>query len=101
MTAGRRLSGRAILITGGASGIGAACAERLASEGGRVLLADLDGAAAERLATKLGGLAVQADVTRRADIERMLDTAYERWGRLDVLFNKAGIIQGKPLLERR
>jgi len=99
MTATGRLAGRTILITGGASGIGAACAERLAAEGGRVLLADLDGAAAGRLAAKLGGLAVQADVTRRGDIERMLDTAYERWGRLDVLFNNAGIIQGKPLLE--
>lgn len=63
------------------------------------MLADLDGLAVERLAGELGQVAVQCDVTRRADIERMVDTAYQRWGRLDVLFNNAGVIQGKPLLE--
>jgi meso-butanediol dehydrogenase/(S,S)-butanediol dehydrogenase/diacetyl reductase len=44
-------------------------------------------------------VAVQADVTRQHDIERMVDMAYQRWGRLDVLFNNAGIIQGKPMLD--
>lgn len=93
------LDGRIALITGAAGGIGAACARRLAAEGARLVLADLDGAGVERLAGELGQVAVQCDVTRRADIERMVDTAYQRWGRLDVLFNNAGVIQGKPLLE--
>jgi meso-butanediol dehydrogenase/(S,S)-butanediol dehydrogenase/diacetyl reductase len=94
-----RLSGRTILITGAASGIGAGCARRLAAEGARLLLADLDGAGAEKLAAELGQTAVQADVTRRAEIERMLEVAYGRWGRLDVLFNNAGVVQAKPLLD--
>ncbi|MEK6666743.1 MAG: SDR family oxidoreductase, partial [candidate division NC10 bacterium] len=96
---GGRLDGRIVLITGAAGGIGAACARRLAAEGARLVLADLDGPAVERLAGELGQVAVQCDVTGRADIDRMVDTAYRRWGRLDVLFNNAGVIQGKPLLD--
>jgi len=96
---GGRLDGRIVLITGAAGGIGAACARRLAAEGARLVLADLDGPAVERLAGELGHVAVRCDVTVRADIDRMVDTAYRRWGRLDVLFNNAGVIQGKPLLD--
>ncbi len=94
-----RVEGRVVLITGAVGGIGAACARRLAGEGARLVLADLDGPAVERLAGGLGGVAVRADVTVGADIDRMVDAAYQRWGRLDVLFNNAGVIQGKPLLD--
>src|SRR5215831_8893560 len=94
-----RLDGIHVLITGAASGIGAACARRLARDGAHLLLADIDGDGAKRLADELGQVSVQADVTRSADIDRMLDLAYERWGRLDVLFNNAGIAEIRPLLE--
>jgi meso-butanediol dehydrogenase/(S,S)-butanediol dehydrogenase/diacetyl reductase len=94
-----RLDGRTVLITGAARGIGAACARRLHGEGARVVLADLDGAGAEKLAAELGQVAIQADVTRRADVERMVDEPYRRWGRLDVLFNNAGVVRLQPLLE--
>jgi meso-butanediol dehydrogenase/(S,S)-butanediol dehydrogenase/diacetyl reductase len=90
---------RIVLITGAAGGIGAAAARRLAADGARLVLADVDGAAVEKLAAELGGVAVQADVTRAADIERMLEEPYARWGRLDVLFNNAGVIRVQPLLE--
>ncbi len=94
-----RLDGRTVLITGAASGIGAACARRLDAEGARLLLADVNGPGAEKLAAELGQRAIAADVTRAADIERMVDAAYASWGRLDVLFNNAGVIQTKPLLD--
>jgi len=94
-----RLSGRSVLITGAAGGIGAACARRLAQDGAQLLLADMDGDAARALANELDQESVQVDVTRASDINRMLDLAYHRWGRLDVLFNNAGIAQARPLLE--
>lgn len=88
-----------VLITGAASGIGAACARRLARDGAQLLLADLNGDGARALADQLGQQSIQADVTRTSDIQRMLDTAYQRWGRLDVLFNNAGIPGVRPMLE--
>ena len=94
-----RLNGIHALITGAASGIGAACARRMARDGAQLLLADLNGNGAKALADELGQVSVQADVTRAADIERMLDLAYQRWGRLDVLFNNAGVAEIRPLLE--
>jgi meso-butanediol dehydrogenase/(S,S)-butanediol dehydrogenase/diacetyl reductase len=96
-----RVEGRVVLVTGAGSGIGAACARRLGREGARLALADRDGASVERLAAELGSdsLPVRADVTRVADIEQMIETVCERWGRLDILFNNAGIIQVSPLLE--
>jgi meso-butanediol dehydrogenase/(S,S)-butanediol dehydrogenase/diacetyl reductase len=94
-----RLNGIHALITGAASGIGAACARRMAHDGAQLLLADINGQGTKALADELGHASVQADVTRAADIERMLDAAYQRWGRLDVLFNNAGIAEVRPLLE--
>jgi len=94
-----RLTGRTVLITGAARGIGAACARRLAADGAKLVLADLDGAGAEKLAAELGQVAVRADVTRPEDIERIVDEPYRRWGRLDVLFNNAGVIRVQPMLE--
>jgi meso-butanediol dehydrogenase/(S,S)-butanediol dehydrogenase/diacetyl reductase len=63
------------------------------------VLADVDGAGAEKLAAELGQVAIRADVTRRDDVERMVDEPYRRWGRLDVLFNNAGVIRIQPILE--
>jgi meso-butanediol dehydrogenase/(S,S)-butanediol dehydrogenase/diacetyl reductase len=94
-----RLSGTHVLITGAASGIGLACARRLAQDGAELLLADRNGDGVKAVADELGQTSVQVDVTRTADINRMIDMAYQRWGRLDVLFNNAGIPGVRPLLE--
>jgi meso-butanediol dehydrogenase / (S,S)-butanediol dehydrogenase / diacetyl reductase len=94
-----QLDGRIVLITGAARGIGAATARRLARDGARLVLADVDGIGVDKLAAELGGLAVRADVTNAADIARMVDEPYQRWGRLDVLFNNAGVIRLQPLLD--
>jgi meso-butanediol dehydrogenase/(S,S)-butanediol dehydrogenase/diacetyl reductase len=93
------LTGRKILITGAASGIGAAVARRLATDGAELLLADLNAHGAESIAQELGQHSVQADVTRSADIQRMVNAAYDRWGRLDALFNNAGIGEARPMLD--
>ena len=91
--------GRAVLITGAAGGIGAATARRLAADGANLVLSDVDGAAVRKLADELKQEAVPADVTRAADIDAMIGAAYRRFGRLDVLFNNAGVIRVQPLLE--
>src|SRR5437879_8670376 len=93
------LNGRTGLVTGAASGIGAASSRRLAAEAAHLLLADLDGPGVEKLAAELGQAAIRADVTRGEDVDRMIDEAYKRWGRLDVLFNNAGVVRLQPMLE--
>ncbi len=87
----QHLEGRTVLVTGAARGIGAACARRLTAAGARVVLADVDGPGVEKLAAELGQVALAADVTRAPDIARLVDEPYRRWGRLDVLFNNAGV----------
>jgi meso-butanediol dehydrogenase/(S,S)-butanediol dehydrogenase/diacetyl reductase len=71
----------------------------MARDGARLLLADANGDGAKVLADELGQASVQVDVTRAVDIQRMLDLAFQLWGRLDVLFNNAGIAEVRPLFE--
>lgn len=87
-----RFAGRTALVTGGAKGIGAATAERLAAEGASVVLADFDEAAATETAERIGARAVRCDVTSRADVEAAVAAAADG-GRLDVLVTCAGIIR--------
>jgi 3-oxoacyl-[acyl-carrier protein] reductase len=87
-----RFDGASALVTGGAKGIGAATAERLASEGAQVVVADFDESAANETAERIGGRAVRCDVTSRADVETAVAAAAEE-GRLDVLVTCAGIIR--------
>jgi NAD(P)-dependent dehydrogenase (short-subunit alcohol dehydrogenase family) len=89
------LTGKVVLITGGTDGLGAALAERLVEEGARVAVCGRDRqrlAATEQRLRDAGGdaLAVQADVTRLADLDRFVAAAVARWGRLDGLVNNAG-----------
>ena len=87
-----RLAGRTAIVTGGGSGFGAAIAATFVREGAKVVIADIDGAAAERIAAALeGAVAVKADVTSDADTGRMVAAATERFGRLDILVNNAGV----------
>ncbi len=87
-----RFENRICIVTGGASGIGAATGRRLAAEGGTVIVADLQAAAGESLAAELGGNAFfqRLDVTDESDWRSLMAEVERRFGRLDVLVNCAG-----------
>lgn len=98
------MAGKIALITGAASGIGRACAIRLAQEGARILVADIQDARGEACAAEIraaGGEAVfrRLDVTDEAAWIGAIDEVRQRWGRLDVLVNNAGIGIGGPITE--
>jgi len=86
-----RLEGRVALVTGGASGIGLASAQRMASEGATVVVVDMNTDAGAAAAADLGGLFIAADVTSAQDNERMYATAFDTYGRVDIAFHNAGI----------
>lgn len=99
-----RVESKTVVVTGSGSGIGAAIARGLAAEGANVVLADLNLEAAESVAREIssaGGsaLAVNVDVTSRRDVRAGLAAAVERFGRLDVWFNNAGMNTPMPFLE--
>jgi 3-oxoacyl-[acyl-carrier protein] reductase len=87
-----RLKGKVAIVTGGASGFGEGMAKRFAEEGAKVVVADLNGAGAERVAGEIGEAAVacKADVSNRADVDAMVKLATDRFSRLDVMVNNAG-----------
>lgn len=84
------LKDKVALITGGASGIGAATAQLFAERGARVVIADLQEERGEQLARQVDGSFVRVDVTSEADVRAAVDTAVEQYGQLDCMFNNAG-----------
>ena len=89
-----RFSGKVAIVTGGASGIGAATARRLHAEGASILIADVNDPLGEALADNLGAgraLYRHVDVSSWDDVQGMVDGAVSAFGRLDILFNNAGI----------
>jgi 2-dehydro-3-deoxy-L-rhamnonate dehydrogenase (NAD+) len=90
---GGRLAGKTGLVTGAGRGIGLAIARRLAADGARVALLDRDQPAVEGAARELGAeaLPLVADVTRGSEVEAAVRGVVERWGRLDIMVNNAGI----------
>jgi 3-oxoacyl-[acyl-carrier protein] reductase len=99
-----KLAERVAIVTGGGSGIGAVSARAMASEGARVLVADVNAATANDTAEqirKAGGeaLALTVDVTRAADNQALVERAQAAWGRLDIFFANAGVPQWPGSIE--
>jgi D-sorbitol dehydrogenase (acceptor) len=95
----RRLEGKAALVTGGASGIGLAIAQRFAAEGASVAVLSLREGPAAEAAAAVGGVAVTGDVSNEADVARAMRETVAALGRLDVMVNNAATIAIAPVLE--
>ncbi|MEN3361497.1 MAG: hypothetical protein V7637_5479 [Mycobacteriales bacterium] len=87
----RGLAGKVAVITGGASGIGAAAARRMSEEDVQVVVADLAEDAGQQVAAEVGGRYVAADVTSPAGVQALYETVAVHFGRIDILVNNAGI----------
>ncbi|MGE0732114.1 MAG: SDR family NAD(P)-dependent oxidoreductase [Acidimicrobiia bacterium] len=94
-----QLRGRTAVITGGASGIGLATARLLAAEGVFLVLTDIEQGPLDAACAELGAVGVVADVSDLAAVQTLADTAFERFGRVDILFNNAGVAVGGPIAE--
>ena len=86
-----RLRGKVAIVTGGASGFGEGIVRRFAAEGAKIVIADLNVEAAQKIAREIDGLAVRADVSNGADVKALADAASARFGEIDILVNNAGI----------
>ena len=101
----KRIQDKVAVITGGSGGIGKVTAKRFLDEGASVVLVDIDLGALDSAERELDGgdrvLTVQADVSREEDVGRYVDAAMERFGRIDVFFNNAGIEGNVAPLEQQ
>ena len=93
------LAGRVCVVTGGAQGIGEACVRRFAREGGKPVIADIDDARGQALASELGALYVRCDVGDKAQVDALVAQTMAAHGRIDVLVNNAGIFRAADFLE--
>lgn len=90
-----QLSGKVAVVTGGANGIGRALCRRFAIEGARgVVVADVDAVHTQEAAEEIGAVAVQCDVSKEADIKRLVDEATAKFGQIDLFVSNAGIAIG-------
>jgi NAD(P)-dependent dehydrogenase (short-subunit alcohol dehydrogenase family) len=98
-----QLTNKTILVTGGASGLGAACVRLMAQSGAKVIIADLNNEAGTVLATEVGSAAtfVQTNVAEEADVQAAIQTALERYGTVHGVINCAGIAVAEKVLGRQ
>lgn len=99
--ASSRFQGRIVFITGGASGIGEGAARRFAKEGARLAIADINEEGARAVAESLPeAMALRTDTSDPASVERAIAATVDRFGKIDVIFNNAGISgEQKPVHE--
>lgn len=90
-------TGRTVIVTGAARGIGLEVSRAFATAGAIVVMTDFDGDVLAEAAEEVGGIAVRGDVTSTEDAERVVKTAMEKTGRVDILVNNAGILRDRML----
>lgn len=93
------LSGRVCIVTGGAQGIGAACAQRFASEQAHVIVSDVNDEEGEKCASRLDATYVHCDVGDKRQVEALVAGVMQKFGRIDVLVNNAGIFKVADFLD--
>lgn len=91
------MSERIAIVTGASSGIGLAVSQALVTNGDRVVMADINKKDGQREADKIGGFFVKADLSKRADCKYLVDAAIEKFGRVDILINNAGVQHVSPV----
>jgi 3-oxoacyl-[acyl-carrier protein] reductase len=87
----KRLEGKTAIVTGAGSGFGAGIAQAFAREGAAVMVADINGKAAESIASQISGVAQVVDVSDGASVAAMSKAAMDTWGQIDILVNNAGV----------
>jgi NAD(P)-dependent dehydrogenase (short-subunit alcohol dehydrogenase family) len=97
MTDSNLVAGQGVVVTGAGHGIGRAIAARMAAEGARVVVNDLDAQAVKKVAAEIGGFAVPGDAATEKGVETLVDAARGHLGRIDVWFANAGIDRGHGL----
>jgi len=93
-----RLKGRVAIVTGGASGIGKATSELFAAEGAKVVIGDLESSAGAEVAKAIDGIFIATDTAQAKSVENLVKQTFERFRRLDVMYNNAGIGISSPLI---
>ncbi|NLL43742.1 MAG: sorbitol-6-phosphate dehydrogenase [Firmicutes bacterium] len=94
----KKLDGQTAIVTGAAQGLGAALAERLAREGCKVVVADMNFAKAQEVAAALPeAIAIQVDVSKEEMVESLVDQTVQKYGRLDLFVANAGIVRSGPI----
>ncbi|HEY7437371.1 MAG TPA: SDR family NAD(P)-dependent oxidoreductase, partial [Methylomirabilota bacterium] len=106
MSPGKALAGKVAIVTGGGRGIGLAIARLLAEDGASVVVSGRDAARLEAAVKELEALGVPAlgipaDAAKREDVDRLLDATRERFGRIDVVVNNAGITRDQLLVRMK
>ncbi|MBQ4040691.1 MAG: sorbitol-6-phosphate dehydrogenase [Oscillospiraceae bacterium] len=99
LTGLKRMKDKVVVVTGGAQGLGEALCHRMADEGAKVVVADLNLEGAEKVASEINGIAVKVDVSSYEDNEAMINAAVEKYGKVDVVVANAGIVLSGPVDE--
>jgi len=94
-----KLKNKAIVVTGGAQGLGRACAERFIADGASVLISDINSEVLSSTAEEIGAAYLQADISKRSDVEKVVQECVDQFGKIDVILNNAGVAKNQEFMD--